>query len=232
VVLLDTGDALVGGGMLGDLTQGEAIVAGMNLMHYDAMALGPLELSLGLDVLRQRMQQAEFPMLSANVVVSGTEALVAQPYTVLDIGSHRLGVLGLTRLPAEPGNQFRVLDPQDAAARYLPELESQADVVVVVTNLPYTSGLALASALPGIHLLIAALPDQLPEQAVRAPETGTLVVTAEQSLPLHSGRRVSRLAVTAGEDGTLSGETWVSVAMGPEISDDPQMAQLLDKYRH
>jgi len=41
------GDALVGGGILGDITQGEAIVAGMNLMSYDAFALGPKELALG-----------------------------------------------------------------------------------------------------------------------------------------------------------------------------------------
>jgi 5'-nucleotidase/UDP-sugar diphosphatase len=231
VVLLDTGDALVGGGKLGDLTQGEAIVAGMNLMGYDAMALGPRELSLGPDVLKQRMQQAEFPMLSANVVMSGTEILVAQPYAVLNIGGHRLGILGLTRLPEVTGGLFRVLDAQDMAARYLPELASRADIVVVLTNLPYTTGLELAAAVPGIDLLIAALPDQLPQQVVRVPETRTLVVTADQPLPLHSGRRLSRLAVTAAADGTLSDESWTSVPMGPDIADDPQMAKLLNKYR-
>jgi len=43
LLLLDTGDALAGGKRLGDATQGQVIVDGMNLMGYDAMALGPLE---------------------------------------------------------------------------------------------------------------------------------------------------------------------------------------------
>jgi len=203
----------------------------MNLMGYDAMALGPEELALGTEKLDRRLGEAEFPVLSANVVLSATGELLAQPYTVLDLGDHRLGVLGLTRLPSEPLAGFLVLDPREAADQYVPEIAQEADTVVVLTNLTYRSGLALAEEVAGIDLVIAALPGQLPQAAARVPGTGTLVVTAEQVTPRHSGRRVGRLLVTLGSDGGLSAEQWESVWMDPSIADDPSMAELVQEYR-
>jgi 2',3'-cyclic-nucleotide 2'-phosphodiesterase (5'-nucleotidase family) len=229
--VLDTGDALIGGAWLGDLTDGEVIVAGMNLMGYDAMALGPKELLLGPDKLRQRMEEADFPMLSANVVLSGTTELVAEPFTILEVGDRRLGVIGLTRRPTPPLGDFQVLDPEQAAAHYVPEVAGQAGTVIVLTNMSYDPALALAEAIPGIDLLIAGLPVQLPSQAGRVPGTYTLAVTTEPPAPRHTGRYVGRLAVLAGGDGHLSEESWSAVPMNGTIVDDPQMQALIEKYR-
>jgi 2',3'-cyclic-nucleotide 2'-phosphodiesterase (5'-nucleotidase family) len=230
--VLDAGDALVGGGLLGDATQGEAVVAGMNLMGYDAMALGPKELSLGPDVLQKRMAEAEFAVLSANVVSESSGELVAEPYTVLDVAGHRVGIVGLTRMPESPVAGFQVLDLQQAAAHYLPEVARQADTVILLTNEGYRPALAIAGAVPGIDLAITALPDQLPRAAVRVPGTGSIGVTAEQPVAYHTGRRVGRLVVTLGSDGSLSGESWESVQMDKVLADDPQMTALLDSYRN
>ena len=78
---------------------GEDIVAGMNLMGYDAMAIGPVELGLGAATLRQRLGEAEFPMLSANVLWSDDQGHVGDPYAILQAGSYRIGLIGLTRFP-------------------------------------------------------------------------------------------------------------------------------------
>jgi 2',3'-cyclic-nucleotide 2'-phosphodiesterase/3'-nucleotidase len=228
---LDTGDALIGGGWLGEQTRGAVIVDGMNLMGYDAMALGPYELTLGLELLQRRMEEAQFPMLSANVVLSDTGELMAEPYAVLEVADRRLGVIGLTRVPAEPVPGFRVLDPQQAAVQYVPEVAQQADMVVILSNVRYRPARALAEAVPGIDLLVAALPGQLPSQAARAPGTQTLVVTAEQPLARHTGRRVGQLRVTVGSDNSLGGESWASVPMDKTLVDDLLMQNLLDKYR-
>jgi 2',3'-cyclic-nucleotide 2'-phosphodiesterase (5'-nucleotidase family) len=134
-------------------------------------------------------------------------------------------------LPEEAQAGFLVSDPQAAAAQYVPEITGSADSVVVLTNLSYRSGLALAEAVPGIHLLISALPDQMPQTGARVPTTGTLLVTAEQASPRHSGRRVGKLLVTLEEDGSLSNEQWQSVWMDNSIADDPLMADLIQRYR-
>lgn len=231
LLLLDTGDALIGDGPLGNDTMGEAIVAGMNLMGYDAMALGPKELSLGVSVLQQRIEEARFPMLSANANWRASGEPVAQSYTVLEFDRHRVGIIGLTR-PSE-GNlgAVDVLDPGAVLASIVPEVREKADTVVLLTNLPYRSALELAREVPGIDLLVAALPFQLPNQAVQLSETGTLAVTADQSFPRHAGRRVGRLVVTLGSHGPLTHEIWTSVPMGRSYPDDPIMEALLAKYR-
>jgi 2',3'-cyclic-nucleotide 2'-phosphodiesterase (5'-nucleotidase family) len=228
---LDTGDALIGDGILGNKTRGEAIVAGMNLMRYDAMALGPYELSLGAYQLEQRMEEADFPIVSANVIWSDTAKLVAPAYVLLDVGAYRVGVIGLTRRSKEELDNLVILEPRESLASVLPEVTEKSDTVVLLTNLTYRSALDLVRTVPGIDLLVAALPEQPPDGSIRVPETGTLAVTADQSLPRHAGRRVGRLTVMLGSDGSLGGDSWASVPMSPRIADDPEMKTLLDRYR-
>jgi len=229
-LLLDTGDALVGGAPLGDLTQGEVVVAGMNLMGYQAMAVGPKELGLGLDVLQQRLDEAQFPFLSANAVSSATGELLVAPYTVLEVGAYQVGILGLTRPMKSPPDGVQILDPQAALERYVPALAEQAQVIVVLTNVGYRQALSLAQAVPGVDLLVAALPDQLPERAMRAPDTGTWAVTAEQPVARHTGRRVGHLVVTILSDGSLVDPSWVSLPLDAQFADDPEMTKLLKGF--
>jgi 2',3'-cyclic-nucleotide 2'-phosphodiesterase (5'-nucleotidase family) len=170
-------------------------------------------------------------MLSANAVLSVTGELLAEPYTILEVSGYRLGIIGLTRVPAQTLDGVRVMDPGAAAAEYVPRAAEQADTVVVLTNMGFRGAMALAQASPGIDLLIAALPGQLPTQAVPVPETGTLAVTAEQPMARHTGRRVGRLVVEVASDGSLANESWVSVPMDKTLADDLQMQVLLDGYR-
>ncbi len=220
----------MGGGKRGELTLGKVIIDGMNLMDYDAMTIGPKELSLGLETLGQRLAEAEFPTLSANVMLEGSGELLAEPYAVLDVGGYRVGVIGLTRLPDEAIPDFQVLDLEETLARYVPEVSAQADTVILLTNVGYKPARRLAAGVPGIDLLIAALPAQLPNHALRISQTGTLVVTAEQPVLRHTGRRVGVLQVTMESDGSLSGESWSTIWMDKTIVDDPEMRDLLAKY--
>ena len=205
-------------------------MAGLNLMGYNAMALGPNELALGLDVLQKRMAEAQFPMLSANVAIVDTGQLLAGPYTVLEVGGHQVGVIGLTRVPETAVPGFQVLDPQVALAKLVPELAQQAATIIVLTNLPYQAAQSLASVVPGVDLLIAARPEYIPAQAVFAPGTGAIILSAEMPTPRHTGRRVGRLTVTVGADGKLSTSQWQTVPMGPEIADDDTMRDLLKRF--
>ena len=230
-MLLDAGDALTAEESPAGQMAPEGIIAGMNLMGYDAMAIGPLELELGESTLRQRLGDSEFPMLSANALWSDDRSLVGEPYTVLQVGLYRIGVIGLTRIPEDQLADFVVLDPIDVLTDLVPEVAGQADAVVLLTNLRYRSAVGLAQAIPGIDLVVAALPRQLPERALRTPETDSLVVVAEQPLPRHSGRRIGKLAVVLDDAGRLEDKGWKSIAMGPEFVDDPEMRDLLNEYR-
>jgi 2',3'-cyclic-nucleotide 2'-phosphodiesterase (5'-nucleotidase family) len=206
------------------------IVAGMNLMGYDAMAIGPRELSLGLETLRRRMVEAAFPMLSANVVLEADGELLAAPYTILPVAGQRVALLGLTRPPEELLPDFRVLDPLETALQYVPELAQQAETIIILTNLDFRSAWALAEAVPGIALVVAGLPQNMPDRAARTATNGTLVVAADPPAPGHTARWLGRLAVNLDGDGGLTGESWLAVPLDNGVPDDPDMQALLGRY--
>mgnify|MGYP000264153671 CR=1 FL=1 len=103
VLVLDAGDSLLRDRAPGLTSQGKSSVHLMNMMGYDAMALGAGDLALlGVEGIRQRMQEARFPFLSANAVLTETGALLAQPYLIREVEGRRIAVIGLTdpvRLP-------------------------------------------------------------------------------------------------------------------------------------
>jgi 2',3'-cyclic-nucleotide 2'-phosphodiesterase (5'-nucleotidase family) len=96
LLVLDAGNTFWSQSGLAAKSQGKVIAEAMNLIGYNAMTLGEVDLQLGEDVLRQRIADALFPVLSANVVVQSTGQLLARPYALLDVGGRKVGVIGLT----------------------------------------------------------------------------------------------------------------------------------------
>jgi len=131
VLLLDGGNTLFGSQPLAKQTQGQAIVEAMNLLGYDAMVLGSEDFWLGLDVLRQRMEEAQFPILSANVVMAETDQLFATPYVIKEIADHKVALIGLTNQEAASaaGGDIVVLDPLETLENLMGEVSAKADVI-------------------------------------------------------------------------------------------------------
>jgi 5'-nucleotidase/UDP-sugar diphosphatase len=82
--------------------EGEPMIEVMNQMGYDAAAVGNHEFDFGLDLLRDRTAQAEFPFLAANLRdrETGAQADVALPYVVQEVNRIQVGLIGLTTLSA------------------------------------------------------------------------------------------------------------------------------------
>ncbi|HEY3305125.1 MAG TPA: metallophosphoesterase, partial [Candidatus Binatia bacterium] len=92
VLLLDSGDLVVGTAM-SSLFRGAPDIAAMNLMGYDALALGNHDFDFGLAHLTELKKQARFPFLCTNIRPKKTG--VCQPFLVKTIGRLRVGLLGL-----------------------------------------------------------------------------------------------------------------------------------------
>jgi 5'-nucleotidase / UDP-sugar diphosphatase len=203
----------------------------MDLLAYDAMALGPKDLSLGAEELDRRLTEATFAVLSANVVRSGSGEPFARPYTVLERGGHRIAVVGLTRRESGDGAaDFTVGDPAQALAEVVPQAAGEASTVILLTNIDLESAERLVGQVTGIDLVVAGNPMYVPDHAIRLTGSNTLAVAAERPSSGHSGRRVGRLNVTVGADGSLGGEAWSTLNLGSELADDKAMADLLAKF--
>ena len=92
-LLLDGGDVNTGIPE-SDLQDAVPDFRGMNLLGYDAMAVGNHEFDKPLNILRMQRDLARFPMLSANIYDSGKRMF--EPYKVFNLGGLRVGVMGLT----------------------------------------------------------------------------------------------------------------------------------------
>jgi len=77
-LLLDAGDSLQGT-IEANLSRGAAVVAGYGALRLDASAVGNHDFDYGQDVLRQRMAEAGYPFLSANVRMESTGKRPAWP---------------------------------------------------------------------------------------------------------------------------------------------------------
>lgn len=166
-LLLDGGDVNTGVPE-SDLQDAVPDFRGMNLLGYDAMAVGNHEFDKPPMVLKMQRELATFPMLSANIYRDGQRMF--DPYKLFNLGGVRVAVMGLTTEDTQrmvhPDNirntEFR--NAQTEAAKVLPELRSKADVVIAATHMGhYENGqhgtqapgdVELARAVKGIDLVV------------------------------------------------------------------------------
>ena len=138
VLLLDGGDINTGVPE-SDLQDAEPDFLGMNLLGYDASAVGNHEFDKPPAVLAKQRSWAKFAFLSANIYKDG--ARMFEPYRIFELAGYRIAVLGLTTddtqrmvLPDNiRGIEFR--KPITEAAALLPTLRTQADMVIAATHM-------------------------------------------------------------------------------------------------
>ena len=97
VVLLDAGD-LFQGTLISNQFQGRSVVDVYDALGVDAAAVGNHEFDFGLAVLEERIAQARFPFLAANVFLKGTRTRPrwARPTALLEVEGLKVGVIGLS----------------------------------------------------------------------------------------------------------------------------------------
>ncbi|MDO6501092.1 bifunctional UDP-sugar hydrolase/5'-nucleotidase UshA [Photobacterium sanguinicancri] len=126
-----------------DLQDAEPDFKGMNMLGYDAMALGNHEFDNPLDVLRKQEGWADFPFLSANIYDKKTGERLFQPYQIFEQQGIKIAVIGLTTEDtAKIGNpeyiggvEFR--DPKAEAKKVIAELREteNPDVIIAATHM-------------------------------------------------------------------------------------------------
>jgi 2',3'-cyclic-nucleotide 2'-phosphodiesterase (5'-nucleotidase family) len=96
-ILLDGGDELQGT-LISNQFQGRSVVEVFNAVGVAAAALGNHEFDWGIETLVERMREARYPVLAANVFLRGTRTRPEwiRPSTMLEVGGVRIGVVGLS----------------------------------------------------------------------------------------------------------------------------------------
>ncbi len=243
-ILIDNGDTIQGTPLayyfeMVDTAPMNPLAASMNAMGYVSATVGNHEFNYGPDVLNKFQDEANFPLLSANV--TGCRDYTFQPYVIEDVGGVQVGILGLTP-PAvvhweRPENIVDCVfeDAMTAANRYVPEMRAAgADVIVVAahTGLDETYGYGrdenfvkfLANGVPGIDVILAGH-----AHALVASQLINGVLVTE---PGYHTRNISdiRISVTgSGSDWAVTTKSATAPAMG-STAEDPGLLAITDSY--
>jgi len=256
-LLLDGGDVNTGVPE-SDLQDAVPDFKGMNLLGYDAMAVGNHEFDKSPAVLTMQRKLAAFPMLSANIYRGGER--IFAPYKLFNLGGVRVAVMGLTTedtLKLGNPDNMRALEfrsPIQEAAKLVPELRAQADVVIAATHMGhYANGqhgiqapgdVEMARAVTGLDLVVGGH-----TQNPACMKAENVLDTAYMpGTPCQPDRQNGTWIVQAHEWGKYVGRadfqyrngafTLVKYALIPinlkhtaPIAEDPQMLALLRPYQ-
>jgi 5'-nucleotidase/UDP-sugar diphosphatase len=221
VLVLDAGNSLSGDRDPAKKTEGATSITAMNMIGYDAAALGPNDLALGPTALRKRINEAQFPILSANAIMSNTDELLAIPYVLLPFDGHQVAIVGLTG--GDGTSEIAVRDPLGMASAALPEIMPQADVIILLSTAGQEIDTQIAELDQGVDVIISGGPSQL-ATPLQAEGTDTLMLPADSSSPGHAGRRVGIAHLGFDTKGQLIGHQWERLELGPEIASDAALA--------
>ncbi|UYU32854.1 bifunctional UDP-sugar hydrolase/5'-nucleotidase UshA [Siccibacter colletis] len=165
-VLLLSGGDINTGVPESDLQDAEPDFRGMNMIGYDAMAVGNHEFDNPLTVLRQQEKWAKFPFLSANIYQKSTNQRLFKPWAIFKPQDIKIAVMGLTTDDtAKIGNPEFFTDiefrkPADEAKLVIQELQQneKPDVIIAVTHMGHYDNGNHGSNAPGDVELARSLP--------------------------------------------------------------------------
>jgi len=177
VILLDGGDTF-SDDQLGNLTKGEAMIRIMNELDYDLMVLGNHDFDYSLKRTRELEKMANFPMLAANVIDQETgNPIFKEPYILFNRDALNIGVLPVgyrnTPLTGNPKNiqGLKFTNGLEAIEKYLPELKSKADIVILLSHEGMAVDKIIAEKISGIDLIIGAHSHDIIEPPIKINQT-------------------------------------------------------------
>ena len=141
-ILVDAGDTIQGTIMTDDLyskdTANHPVPAALNYMKYDAWTLGNHEFNFGVDKLQSIIDQADMPVLAANIKNADGSYFTGAGYTIVERGGVNVAIIGVDtpNIPRWDGTKQGVdkltFEPMaDAVAECIKEIGDKADVIMV-----------------------------------------------------------------------------------------------------
>jgi 5'-nucleotidase len=243
VILLDGGDRFTG-----TLYQtqyfGQDNVQIMNLLDYDAMALGNHEFDYGEDVLLSFLQELNFPAVAANIDFTAFPELDAlvEAFTILEVGGQQIGVIGLTTPEtatisnASPDIAF-MSDLATVAQAAIDALTAQGiNKIILLTHTGIAEDMVLAPQLTGVDVYIGGHSHTLLSNAYTAgTQEFPVVLEGADGSPIlyaQAGERniyLGRLNVVFDAEGVLTSWNGDTILLSRYITPDPDMQALMDE---
>lgn len=232
--------------------RGATMINAMNAAGFDAATFGNHEFDWAQHQAAWLVEQGDFPRLAANVRDTRTGEVYggAREYVVFRRGPLRIAVFGLTTrdtvlIEWPPTlSHVRFEDPIATAARLVPLLRRQADVVVALTHIGLNLDKSLAAAVPGIDVIVGGhshttLPEHVWVGNTLIAQTGSYANNLGR-IDLLLNRAAGAWSITAvnGRDGRWwadrpeppLGKSYPRAVLLPVVESIPQDSSVADGY--
>jgi 5'-nucleotidase/UDP-sugar diphosphatase len=228
VLLLDAGD-LLGDTMIADLTKGEVMITALNFLQYDAMAIGNHEPDFTADILKQRIAQAKFPAVAANLFTRKDGTLFTKPYFIKKIGGIAVGVLGVAypntakTTATKNVTDLEFQEPIAAVKQNLPKMRDEgAELILVLSHLGLGGDKHLARSIAGIDVIVGGHSHNRMDEAEKVGST--LIVQAGAH-----GSDLGRLDLTMQEGKITAHRRTLIPLTHDKVPTDPSAEELQKK---
>jgi 2',3'-cyclic-nucleotide 2'-phosphodiesterase (5'-nucleotidase family) len=256
-LLLDAGD-IMQGTLLSNLFKGESTIDVYNFVGYDVATFGNHEFDWSQTTLISRTTQADFPFVSANIVISDTgdcatagwqSPSFTTPWITKTVGTAPnqaiVGIIGVTTQETPyitlAGNTAGLCfkDPAESISHYYTDLvNAGVDVFVVLSHIGYTDG--------GYGYGFPVYGDQT--LAVKLTEAGTpvdLIIGGHSHTNLttptippgtnttvvqayYAGRRLGQADISVDTDTNAVTITWIANVIDSSITPDAPTQAQID----
>ncbi len=141
--------------------KGQAEAELLNLMGFDAMAIGNHEFDDGEPALRDFMNKAGYPVIGANVKPTLKSLLTfrVKPYVVLEVGGQQIGIVSAvandTVEISSPGPEIAITDDVEAMTAAVAELTAMGvNKIIALSHVGYPRDVEAIAKIPGIDVVV------------------------------------------------------------------------------
>ncbi len=242
VVLVDAGDQFQGTLFYNQYKGAEAQEM-MNRLGYDAMTIGNHEFDDGPGTLGSFLRGLNFPAVSSNIDASAEPELgdLIQPYTVLEVGGEKIGVVGFTTedtgILSSPGAKVKFNDITATVTAAVDELTGQGiNKIIALSHAGFPRDQELAAAVSGIDVIVGGhshtLLSNTTEDAagpypvvVNAPDGSPVLVVTAGSW----GRYLGRLDVTFNDQGVVADYAGDPILLDSSVTQEADIQTRVDE---
>ncbi len=227
LLVLDAGDQYQGS-LVYTTYKGDVAIEMMNLIGFDAMAVGNHEFDDGPEGLAKLAEGADFPVLSGNLDLSQSDLLrdIVGDYVILEVGGERIGIVSAlatdTVETSSPGPNVIFQDEIEALRADVAALEAEGVTkIIALTHVGLPKDLEIAAAVEGIDVVIGGHSHTLMlNNDADTPSYPEMVGAVPVAQAYAYSKYLGRLDLTFDDAGNLTAVSGDPILLDASVAED------------
>ncbi len=242
VLTLSAGDQFQGS-LYYTTYKGELSAELMNMVGFDAMAVGNHEFDDGPEVLASFVDKVDFPVLFANTDLANEPLLKdkVRPFVTKEVGGETVGIIGLlaedTDELASPGPNVPFYHAEDILPGLIEDMtNADVDKIVVLSHMGMSRDMEIAAAVDGIDVIVGGHSNTLLSNTIEGadgPYPTMIASPGGAATPIVQAfayaKYLGELELVFDDDGKVTAATGDLITLDASIPEDEAVLARIDE---